>query len=118
MSDDRLPGFACIDCDECTAHIREYYMVLDAVWKLAGMWDIPGMLCIGCLEARIRRELAPEDFTECPLNDEFVGKSERLQRRLLGRDESAWVCPSGIPDFVPLYPNSTTAGEQTVDVSR
>src|ERR1700732_1403224 len=42
-----------------------------------------GMLCIGCLEARVRRQLRPDDFCDCPLNNSFdANKSQRLLARL------------------------------------
>lgn len=40
----------------------EVYMVKSAIWKAAGMTDMGGCLCIGCLEKRIGRTLTPKDF--------------------------------------------------------
>lgn len=54
----------------------EYYMVHDHLWQAAGMGAVDGCLCIGCLEARLGRELAPDDFTDAPVND-----PERLDQR-------------------------------------
>lgn len=74
----RYGNLHCIDCDVNTEDIGEYYMVHVGVWpKEIGPHN--GMLCIGCLEKRIGRQLTPEDFTLCPLNT-FPG-SERLESR-------------------------------------
>ena len=51
--------FACVDCRVDTNRIDEYYAVRDDVWPLA---RLGGMLCVGCLERRIGRRLAPGDF--------------------------------------------------------
>ena len=45
-----------------------------------------GMLCIGCLEKRLGRELNEEDFLNCLLNSlPNLPRSERLTNRLNGR---------------------------------
>lgn len=72
-------AFVCVDCQANTLHIEEYYMVTNDLWKQAGMGK--GMLCIGCLEVRIGRELTPEDFPSIPVNRGFFPKSERLSSR-------------------------------------
>jgi hypothetical protein len=72
--------YFCVDCKYNTCH-DEYYMVTNEIWREAKM--IKGMLCISCLEKRLGRELIPEDFTECLVND--FGKhtgSTRLKLRL------------------------------------
>lgn len=76
--------FECLDCKVNTLDIGEYYMVSDYVWKkLASLKQDDGMLCIGCLEARIGRTLTKRDFTDCLLNHSGnYGQSERLQLRL------------------------------------
>ncbi|PZR92286.1 MAG: hypothetical protein DI537_13960 [Stutzerimonas stutzeri] len=76
-------GFACVDCTVNTSDTNEYYMVTDEVWTGVGMEPEGGMLCIGCLEKRLKRTLTPADFTGCPLNlDLSWTKSERLLNRL------------------------------------
>jgi len=50
-------------------------------WHLEGVWF--DFLCIGCLEARIGRQLRPDDFTDAPIDD-VRGASPRLRARLLG----------------------------------
>lgn len=68
-------GFKCLDCGVCTMHIpdgkyfyTEYYMVHGALWEEAKVGGDEGMLCIGCLESRLGRELNAADFSNVPLN--------------------------------------------------
>ncbi|MET4152008.1 hypothetical protein [Bradyrhizobium barranii] len=58
----------------------EVYTVKPKIWKAAGMEEMSGCLCIGCLERRIGRMLAAEDF---PRNDPFnaMPGTERLRSR-------------------------------------
>lgn len=76
--------FDCRDCGYDT--IDEFYMVHDSVWLASGLSKRGGLLCIGCLERRIGRQLTSDDFRDCPAN--WVGmwgeKSERLLQRLGG----------------------------------
>jgi hypothetical protein len=45
-------------CSDCGSNTRdEYYVVHDAIWFGAG--NVDGMLCIGCLEQRLGRQLVP-----------------------------------------------------------
>jgi len=64
-----------------TRRIKEYYMVRDAVW-IAARGPLLGMLCIGCLEARLGRRLVPDDFASVPLNTGRGHRSARLLERL------------------------------------
>lgn len=58
-------------------------MVTGTVWRKAGRPD--GHLCIGCLEARIGRQLCSRDFIEAPCNDHREPwYTERLRSRLRG----------------------------------
>jgi hypothetical protein len=58
------PTGRCVDCGVNTlAADGEYYMVSDELWAAAGMGKPGGMLCLECLERRIGRPLAMEDFT-------------------------------------------------------
>lgn len=88
----------CVDCGADTLPAEwggqgEYYMVHDELWAKAGMAPNGGMLCIGCLERRIRRRLRPGDFIDAPINDPKVRpgrkawthRTRRLRDRLLGR---------------------------------
>jgi hypothetical protein len=56
--------FLCVDCGRDTGPcgLREYYSVHDAVWAAAGMAPTGGMLCLGCLECRLGRQLTNDDF--------------------------------------------------------
>lgn len=72
--------FACLDCKVNTGDIEEYYMVTEHVWRQTGLGTHDGMLCIGCLEARIGRRLVNVDFLHAPVN--VIGhKSTRFQNR-------------------------------------
>jgi hypothetical protein len=49
---------------------REYYMVHRQVWEDAQYASgRVRFLCIACLERRLGRQLRPDDFTDCPLNE-------------------------------------------------
>jgi len=78
--------FLCIGCGVHTGELNEYYIVHDAVWLTANPKHA-GMLCIGCVEKRIGRELCSDDFTWLPINLRalFFG-SERLRDRMNAAD--------------------------------
>lgn len=79
-------AFLCVDCGTCTHETNEYYMVHDDVWQEeAHMTPHGGMLCIGCLEARIMRRLTHVDFTDAPINLGMTKQSPRLLDRLKGK---------------------------------
>lgn len=86
IEEERIRRFTCLDCNIDTSRtgIGEYYMVHDALWKLVVPLEKDHrMLCIGCLENRIGRQLNPADFSDCGLNKELSGsKSVRLLNRL------------------------------------
>jgi hypothetical protein len=71
-------------CFDCTESIDlEDFMVHDEIWAAAGMDR--GYLCVGCLEARLGRELTRADFTDVPVNQpDREWMSERLYQRLTG----------------------------------
>jgi hypothetical protein len=68
-------------------------MVNDSVWLAVSLpSDTPdALLCIGCLEERLERQLTPEDFTDCYVNFERLNvtgtTSERLLSRMVGKCE-------------------------------
>jgi len=65
----------------------EYYMVEHDVWAKASAAKPKkhGMLCIGCLESRLGRQLTPADFpTRIPLNH-MIAFDPRTSDRLLSR---------------------------------
>jgi hypothetical protein len=62
-------------------------LVKAKVWAKTGVADMGGCLCIGCLERRIGRELAPKDFMRNhPFNE--MPASVRLVARRTGIPES------------------------------
>lgn len=66
-------------------------MVTDQVWRSANPQG-RGMLCIGCLESRLRRLLTRDDFTDAPLNSmNLITGSTRLKDRLRNLVPSATV---------------------------
>ena len=74
-----------LDCDDCGMNtFYEFYVVHDGLWDQYGSkW----MLCVGCLESRMGRQLVTEDFTAAnfnphQLNNSKHPKSERLVSRL------------------------------------
>lgn len=79
---DELRVFECLDCHVNTHEIKEYYMLHDDIWAAVHP-SLDGMLCIGCVEARLGRTLTPNDFLPCPLNTALSRKSERLWSRLV-----------------------------------
>jgi hypothetical protein len=74
--------YLCMDCRVDTSKIGEYYMVQDHLWRAVNP-KIEGMLCVGCLEKQLGRELNFTDFTLCPVNlcNLFTG-SDRLRTRM------------------------------------
>jgi hypothetical protein len=75
----------------------EVYRVYAHVWKAAGVEDMGGCLCIGCLEKRIGRELKPEDFDpDHPFNSGLPG-TKRLQRRRTGNPFLGLELPDAVP---------------------
>lgn len=83
-------AYVCKCCGVDTDDIDEYYMVKDDPWMEAHavLGDDPtGMLCIGCLEDRIGRQLVREDFLACRINTKYFKKSDRLTSRLLKRGQ-------------------------------
>lgn len=74
-----------MDCQGCgvdTGEIDEYYMVQFDLWKIFVPKEIQrDILCVGCLEGYLGRQLVSEDFIEAPINYS-PSKSERLMNRL------------------------------------
>jgi hypothetical protein len=79
----------CADCGVETSN--EFFMLNHDVWALAvaGENQRGGLfLCVGCLERRLGRRLAPGDFLDCVLNNRTdFPRSQRLRERMLQR----WV---------------------------
>lgn len=74
--------FICRDCEFDTFQ-SEYYMVKNSLWIDAGMpLHGGGMLCIGCIERRLKRKLTKNDFIDAPINKDYTRMSKRLLNRL------------------------------------
>lgn len=74
----------CLDCKDNTSKMKEHYFVRTEVWRQAHHSEA-GMLCVGCLEARLGRELCPMDFTTAHINNPRQNAmSDRLRNRILG----------------------------------
>jgi hypothetical protein len=73
--------FDCFDCGQDTGEygLNEYYAVHNHVWALTGLGPEDGLLCVGCLERRIGRQLSGGDFP-----DVFINRwgSLRLESRM------------------------------------
>lgn len=78
----------CVDCSVDTVLIGEYYMVHDHVWFESGMTKTSGMLCISCLEKRIKRQLNSDDFKNLPINNISIVRSSKLLLRLLNKKDT------------------------------
>lgn len=62
----------CIDCGKNTFRSNiDYYMIHDHIW-ISIFGNDKGMLCIKCLEGRLKRLLTISDFIDAPINDENV----------------------------------------------
>lgn len=72
---------------------REHYAVTNELWDAVVPTE-HGLLCIGCLEKRIGRQLAPADFADCLLNEPpwvFSHSSRTLDRMgIRGTEDGTW----------------------------
>ncbi len=74
----------CLDCQVDTGKLHEHYFVKNEVWFLV-VDSNKGMLCVGCLEARLGRPLLSSDFTDAYINNpKFAPMSARLLARING----------------------------------
>jgi len=74
--------FLCLGCKEDTGKLMEFYFIHTELWVEA-TGSKEGMLCVGCLEERIGRELTPDDFPDVTINKSQYGpKSQRLTDRM------------------------------------
>lgn len=84
---DALGGSDCKWCGIDTFDTSEMYMVTDEIWRRYGP-PTNGLLCIGCIEDRMGRQLQPDDFKDVPLNtDDRFRRSDRLRDRLAGKTQ-------------------------------
>lgn len=71
----------CMDCGRGTP--GEDYMVHRSLWNKYVGEKAPGVLCVGCLETRMGRELWGGDFIHWPINNvEEYPRTDRLRDRL------------------------------------
>lgn len=71
----------CVDCKDHTKY--EHYFVTSDVWFNQAKMSEAGMLCIGCLELRIKRTLTSSDFTSAHINNpKKYAMSDRLRSRI------------------------------------
>lgn len=72
-------------CDGCGRDTLtppfEWYTVHDHTWAKTSLGTHDAVLCVGCLERSLGRQLQPEDFAEVPTNKPRVNDSERLLDR-------------------------------------
>jgi hypothetical protein len=74
--------FLCLDCRVDTGKIREHYMLVDDVWFSIHGSNL-GMICIGCIENRLGRQLCPQDFNSSHVNNpKLYDMSARLLSRI------------------------------------
>jgi hypothetical protein len=79
MKDPRLLTDA--NCHDCGHDYDEYFMVRNDVWRASGLHR--GLLCVGCLEGRIGRQLHQQDFKDVETNRPGTfPQSLRLRTRL------------------------------------
>jgi len=72
----------CVDCSTHTG--LEHFYVHLSIWNSV-MDSECGMLCVGCLEARLGRLLRPDDFTGAHINDPRKNAmTDRLRSRICG----------------------------------
>lgn len=81
----------CLDCGVDTFKTEEYYIVQNDLWRAANP-KILGMLCTGCLEKRLGRELCPSDFTSAPVNEMQARVCDLLFFRLYGIQRANTAC--------------------------
>ena len=56
----------CLDCDENTIELGEYYMLKSDVWAETGVSQ-RRHLCVPCVEKRLGRRLRSDDFIDVPM---------------------------------------------------
>lgn len=61
------PDLRRLVCQDCNCH-DEGYMVEEGIWLAAHPAGKKGLLCLHCLEVRLGRPLAPNDFTNALIN--------------------------------------------------
>jgi hypothetical protein len=67
-------------CHDCSHDFDEYFMVRHGIWAASGLRR--GLLCVGCLEKRIGRQLHSGDFDNYEVNIDNSARSLRLRTRM------------------------------------
>lgn len=67
-------------CYDCNKETNDYYMVHDHIWYSVARQN--EMLCIPCLEKRLKRQLRAYDFTGAPINYGCFGYTPTHQHRV------------------------------------
>lgn len=83
----RSGRYDCLDCGVNTVEIGHYYNVCDELWNESAAGK--GMLCIPCLEGRLKRKLIPDDFGEAPINVNAALCCEVAALRIFGPGHAA-----------------------------
>lgn len=74
--------FRCLDCQIDTGKAHEHYFINTVTW-LSVVQTTKGMLCIGCIETRLGRQLIAADFPKVSVNSpSYEPKSLRLLNRM------------------------------------
>ena len=71
----------CLDCGIDTGRLNEHYFINTELW-LSLVTSKLGMLCVGCLEKRLGRQLNKADFPDVTINNP---RYSRMSTRLLNR---------------------------------
>ena len=76
----RNKKWLCVSCNKDTKY--EHFYLKDKVWFKVHNSKV-GMLCIDCIESKLKRKLNKTDFTDCYINQlNFGEKSTQLIDRL------------------------------------
>lgn len=71
----------CMDCDVDTYANEQYYMLRPGLWRSINH-KVDGMLCLACVERRLRRGLTSRDFTDARVNEGQARVCPGLAKRL------------------------------------
>ena len=71
----------CMDCSTDTYESEEFYMLHRGLWKSINP-QVDGMLCLACVERRLKRGLRRADFTGAPVNASQANICPALATRL------------------------------------
>jgi len=82
LSPEELARYACNDCGVNVVTIGEFYMLHPDIWEDQLGLDWNDNLCIGCLEARIGRQVTFADMISIPSYSWMQPSSDRLLDRL------------------------------------